>query len=173
MGWKNVKKYYHIVHSVHITDQGLCIGSPFVHNLIVVDMTGVVTERRESGNDDLIRYLAEFDADPHKLRELIQSPDEFTESVPVYTFEGAEIVEKQCEQHGWPNVTHDGCLMYDDTFFEDKAAAVEQAKREAAAGVRLTEGRIKELHTQLAGAEVLLKESQADLATLDAAYPDV
>jgi len=45
MGWKNVKEHYRIGHSVQVTEQGVCIGSPYVHNLIVVGLDGRFVKR--------------------------------------------------------------------------------------------------------------------------------
>lgn len=168
MGWKNVKEHYRIGHIVHITDEGLCVGSPYIHNLIVVSMEGKVTSTREAWNDDLRRYLREFDADPEKLRRLIESQDHVSASVPVYTYEGAKIIEKQCEKPGWPNVTHDGCLMYDNTFSENRDTIVERAKRDAASGVSLGERRVSQLRDELAEAERGLAQDRADLVVLNA-----
>ena len=30
MGWKNIKEHYRIGHTVHVTDKGICIGSPYI-----------------------------------------------------------------------------------------------------------------------------------------------
>jgi len=36
MGWKNIKEHYRINHYVQVTEQGICIGSPYIHNIIVI-----------------------------------------------------------------------------------------------------------------------------------------
>lgn len=171
MGWKNVKEHYRIGHSVHITDEGLCIGSSYVHDLIVVSLEGVVVKRWDGSNEDLRRYLREFDADQAKLRRLIESPDEFSTSIPVYTYEGAEIIEKQCEEPGWPNVTHDGCLMHDNAFSNNKDTVVKWAKQNATAGASMTKDTVSRLREQLTEVERDLAQCHADLATLNATYP--
>ena len=127
MGWKNVKESYGIVHTVQVTDKGICIGSPYIHDLIVIGLDGAVKKRDYGyGNQDLKRYMQEFDADPDKLKRLVLSDDHFAASVTVFTYDGGDIVEKLCEAPGWPNVTHDGEMMYDNTF--------ENAKRSNLAG---------------------------------------
>ena len=167
MGWKNVKEHYRIDHIVCVADDMLYIGSPYVHDLIVIAMDGTVIKRyQDGGNDNLRRYMREFDAAPNTLRQLIQLPDSFSDSIAVYTFAGAEITTKACELPGFPNVTHDGELMYDNTFSTDKAEVVEWAKQAAAAGARLAKLRAEEYRTKLAEAESLMKECLGDLAAL-------
>lgn len=175
MSWKNVKEFYRIGHAVCVTDAGICIGSPYIHNIIVISLAGIVTKRYEDrrSNEDLHRYQQEFDADPAKLKQLVQSPDTFTASVPVYTYDDGDILEKQCEKPGWPNVTHDGCMMYENTFSTDKAKVVSWAKRNAAARVNCAKRRLTELQKDLADAEKFLAESEGHVAKLEASFPDV
>jgi hypothetical protein len=75
---------------VQVTSQGLCIGSGYVSDIIVIDpATGRLTKRYDRGNDELSRYQRELEADPETLRRLIATPDQFARGVPVYTFAGA------------------------------------------------------------------------------------
>ncbi len=48
MGWKNVKDLYGIKHTVQMTEKGICIGSAYVHDLIVIGLDGVLKKRDES-----------------------------------------------------------------------------------------------------------------------------
>lgn len=172
MGWKNIKEHYRIGHAVQVTKQGICIGSPFIHNIIVIGSDGSIVKRPSSTrNADLDRYLSEIEADPGKVKELLQSPDTFTASIPVYTYKGGSIIEKQCEELGWPNVTHDGDMMYDNTFSADKAKVVKWAKENARYAIESWERRIKEIRDDLAKVELDLSETKANLAKLQAEYP--
>lgn len=59
-----------------------------------------------------------INADPTAAAALLAKPDTFAASIPVYTWDASyAIVSHQCEELGWPNVTHDGALMYRNTFF--------------------------------------------------------
>ncbi len=172
MGWKNVKEHYRIGHLVHITPEGLCIGSPFIHNIIVVGLDGKVLKRYdERANEDLRRYQQEFDADPDTLRRLIETPDTFTAGITVYTYDGGDILERECEQLGWPNVTHDGELMYDNRFSPDKATVVAWAKRSADLEIKYGEERVEEVKRRLADCCARLNTEKANRAKLEAAYP--
>ncbi|MEQ9444720.1 MAG: hypothetical protein RJS98_04085 [Rhodospirillaceae bacterium] len=72
MGWKSFKEFYRIVHIVHITEEGLCIGSPHIHNIIVVAMDGTIIKRPTgSRNGDLARYQTEIDGDAETAKSLL------------------------------------------------------------------------------------------------------
>lgn len=173
MGWKNIKDHYRIGHIVQIREGKIAIGSGYVHDLIRITFDGQVSwgNLGPSSNDDLARYYEEMSADLSKLKELIDAPDTFGQSLPVYTYDGAEILEKQCEGYGWPNVTHDGCLMYDNSYSLDKKKVVQWAKRNADASVELTTDRIAEIRNDLTKAEARLARAKDARARLELDYP--
>ncbi len=172
MGHKTLKEHYRIGHAVCVTEKGICIGSPYIHDLIIVGLDGTIIKADDGRvNEDLKRYMAEMKADPAKLREVVQAKDTFAASIPVYTYYGGNIIEKLCEEPGWPNVTHDGDMMFDNTYSLDKRKAVKWAKKNATAGIECWQRRIKEDRERLAQSESFLKQEQADLAKLEADYP--
>jgi hypothetical protein len=174
MGWKAVKEYYRIDHHVQVTDEGICIGSPYIHNIIVIDMDGNVSKRpSRTSNESLLRYLSEFETDPEKLCELVRCEDQHDKSITVYTYCSGEIIEKQCEEPGWPNCTCDGEMMYDNTFSTDKAVVVEWAKRSAKANIDLSRGVVERLRSELKDHEKLLEECISYLEKLNTDYPGV
>ena len=161
MGWKNVKEYYRIEHAVQVTNKGICIGSPYIHDLIVISLQGeVVVPYRDSPpvSADLARYQREIDADPAKLRELVLQPDTFTESLSVYTFHNGEIVEKQCEVYGWPNVTHDGEMMYENRFSPDRDEVIRWARKDNQIARKWAWERITQLEAELSSAKARFQE---------------
>lgn len=159
MGWKNVKEHYRIDHQVEVTEEGICIGSPYVHALIIISSDGIlIKEYDRTHNDKLMRYQAEMKADPAKLRELIALPDTFNASIPVYTYRGAQIIEKRCEELGWPNVTHDGDMMYQNTFFSNREDAIEAARTNCAAAILLRRMEISDQRQRMAKSEARLQE---------------
>lgn len=147
MGWKNLKDHFKISHIVQVTRKGICIGSPYIHDIMIIGLDGEIKKgylKGDSGNVDLDRYQKELSECPAKVKELIEAPDVFEKSIKVYTYEGANIIEKFCDEVGWPNATHDGEMMYANTFSEDKAQVIEWAKKEALAGIKLFKSRIEE-----------------------------
>jgi len=171
MGWKKVKEYYNIKHSVCITNKGLCIGSAYIHDIIVIRLDGTFVKKydiKSHANDELRRYQIEMDADTAKLKELIADADTFEKSLPVYTYDGADIIEKQCEEYGWPNVTHDGELMYDNTFFIEKTEAIEKAKESARYRIECYSDRLESLRIDIEKASRLLEIESNNLLKLQA-----
>lgn len=173
MGWKNIKEHYHIGHIVQIRVGRIVIGSGYVPELICITFAGEVTwgDLGPSKNDDLDRYYAAMVANPGKLKELIDAPDTFTTSLTVYTYQGGQILEKQCEALGFPNPTHDGQMQYNNTHFTDKAKVVEWAKRNARAGIEAGDRRREEVRKEAAEIEAWRSEYVAALAALEAEYP--
>ena len=154
MSWKNVKEAYQIGHAVQITEKGICIGSPYIHDLIVISLEGEITKRDDGcHNEDLRRYMAEMDSDPEKLKRLVKEPDTFAQSITVYTYDEGKVIKKECEELGWPNVTHDGEMMYENTFSENLSKVIEWAIRDADARVEWTTERVSELKKELERAE--------------------
>lgn len=167
MGWKNVKEHYRIGHIVQVRkDKGICIGSPYIHDLIVIGFDGSIIKKLDSGvNEDLKRYQAEMLADMAKLKELVDSPDVFERSITIWTYEGGDIIEKQCEVPEWPNVTHDGEMIYENTFSFDRSQVIEWAKREAGLrhkryveAVDEANQRVVELETEMAVARAAVEK---------------
>lgn len=175
MGWKNVKEHYHIKHLVQVTKEGVCIGSSYIHNIIVIDLNGKVRKRynEDRGNEDLSRYQREMDAAPETLRQLVQSPDSFATSISVYTYSGGEIIEHQCETPGWPNITHSGEMMYKNTFSTNKAKVIAWAKENAAIGIKSNREQIQEIKKELAKTRDHLAYFKANMAKLETDYPEV
>lgn len=165
MGWKAIRDYYRIRHIVQVTSEGICIGSPYVHDIIVIK-DGKIVRRWGEGNSDVVRYLSEMEADPAKLAALVAAEDTFERSIPVYTYEGGEILEKQCEELGWPNVTHDGMLQYENSFSPDRAKVAMWAKHNAEAGIEFAKERVERAEKELAEAQVYLNSRLADLQQL-------
>ncbi|WP_126223317.1 hypothetical protein [Burkholderia ambifaria] len=172
MGWKNVKEHYRITqHIVHVTSDGICIGSGFIPDIIIIDLEGKLVKRYDRGLGELMRYEQEMAADPETLTRLVTTPDHFGESVAVYTYRGADILEKQCEKPGWPNVTHDGELMCENMFSTDKQKVIGWAKHYASSGVAHFHRDIAEVEKQLQILKARLAECESDRAALDARYP--
>lgn len=72
-----------------------------------------------------------------------------------------------CEEAGWPNVTHDGQMMYENTFSTDRAEVVRWAYNNAVAGVEWRTRSVNEAREKLAMAEADLERLRADVEKLD------
>lgn len=174
MGWKNVKEHYRIEHIVQVNERGICIGSPYISGIIVIGMDGKIKKRYDGSgrNENLLRYQSEFDADLDKLQTLVKSADSFSKGIIVYTYDEESIIEKLCEIPGWPNVTHDGEIMYENTFSVDKAKVVKWAKKNAKAGIDIFMRQISDTKNQLLKEFRRLKKAKNDLEKLNTKYPE-
>lgn len=169
MSWKNIRDYYRIEHIVRVQDGDILIGSSYVPCLLKISRDGTVSwgNLGPSKNDDLDRYYHEMTADPGRVKELLNVPDVFEQSLPVFTYRGGQIVEKRCERYGWPNVTHDGELMYENTFSPDRAKVVRWAKKNARAWVRSYEERLAELQKAVDETKSKLKAELENIEMLE------
>lgn len=176
MGWKNIKNHYQIKHIVQVRGGRIGIGSSMIHDLIRISFDGVVSWGNlgpATQNDDLMRIFKAMESNPAELKKLLDAPDSFVRSLPVWTYDGAEIIEKSCEEYGWPNCTHDGLLMYENAFFSNRLEVVEFAMRNAWARVKHGLCRLEEIKDQLKKTTEMLQEDVAALAKLELDYPDV
>lgn len=174
MSWKNIKDHYQIGHHVQIIDGTIWIGTSYCPKLISISQEGKVAwgDLGPASNDDLLRYYAEMTASPAKLKELIDTPDTFARSLTVWTYEGSKIIEKQCEEHGWPHVTHDGLIQYENQFHASKDIVVHWAKENAKAGIEISKRRIAETRQRLAEHQADHDQAAAELANLLTDYPE-
>lgn len=147
MGHKAIKKHYNTGYIVAIynkEDLGscICIGSGFVHDLIAIgikDCKVKFSSIVRKGEDSEIGKLAarvEEDAKNGVLRALIDEPDSFARNLPVFTIDRWAVKAELCEEYGWPNTTHSGAIMYENTYFRSRAEAYAYLLKETKAGVR-------------------------------------
>lgn len=145
MGFQAVRKYYDIKHIVAVYDKRdfggpcICIGSPYIHDIIVIRISDAkVVKGYERGNDDLGRYYAAIKEDEKNgiLRGLIDTPDVFTQNLPVFTIKDWAVVADYCEEYGWPNTTNSGYIMYENTYFKTREEAYAYLLKDTTAGVR-------------------------------------
>lgn len=134
MGVHSLKKHFNIKHTVQIRDGEIHIGSGYVSDLITISFNGEVKGNKTFmpfKNDDLERYYKELTEQSDTVKMLIEQDDTFDSVLPVYTYKNGRVLKKYCTEYGYPNVTTDGELMYDNTFFQNRGKAKETAKREA------------------------------------------
>lgn len=174
MGWKTLKERFGIGHIVQVTNAGIVIGSGYVSDLVTINSaTGKVTENSTFAGFLRQHYPRLLSASAEDILSAISTEDTFDTSIPVYTYEGGTIIEKLCEQPSYPNVTHDGCLMYENTYSSDKSLVVQWAKRNAEAGISLIARHIADTEKLLAEQRSKLATCSRDLEALNAAYPDL
>jgi hypothetical protein len=172
MGWKALKEAFGISHLVQVTPKGICIGSGYVSDIVTIDtQTGEIRENETFSGFLRRHYPTLQEVSPEEVLKLIETPDTFSVAIPVYTYEGGDIVEKLCEVIGWPNVTHDGCMMHDNMFSTDKAKVIAWAKRNAESAVVSMKYHILRIESDLDKARDALESYEAIRIQLETTYP--
>lgn len=174
MGWKTLKEAFGIQHIVCVTEQGICIGSCYVTDIATINIeTGKITDSEVFPGFIRRTYRELQNTTPADLLALIQAEDTFSASIKVYTYQDGDIIEKLCEVPGYPNATHDGELMYQNTFSTDRNTVIGWAKRDARLRVNARLDYCTRLRQQLAEAERELLAEQGFAEKLQVDHPDV
>lgn len=148
MGFKAIKQHYGIKHIVAIYNEEkyggdcICIGSGYVHGLIAINIktgkvfhSSIVTPGENSEIGQLAARIME-DEKNGVLRALIDEPDTFARSLPVFTIDRWAVKAELCEEYGWPNTTHSGAIMYENTYFRTRAEAYAYLMKDTKAGIK-------------------------------------
>lgn len=151
MGWKTLREQYGIKHIVQrLRDGTFAVGSPYISRLLVVHPDGKVEPNSLlTDNSELWPVIAAMRADPGAVRRAIEAEDVFATSVPVYSCEGAVLIESFCETPGYPNVTHDGTLMYENSYYLSRAEALEVFSQAASRSVEHREEAVTRAREEL------------------------
>jgi len=174
MGWKNLKEAFSIEHRVTVTGSLICIGSPLVHDLVKINMeTGEIQENQTFGPFLKKHYPELLSSPAWYIRQLIQRPDTFEADIPVYTFRDGEIIECLCERPGYPNVTHDGQLMYENRFSTSKDQVIAWAKQDLLSWYNALDEQIERLQADMDKAMLEHAKAAEKVRALEARYPHV
>lgn len=103
--------------------------------------------------------------------DLLASDDIFEASIPVYTWNGAEIIERYCEETGWPNVTHDGDLMYENQYSTDRSTVIEWARQNAILRAKRLADDVQEAEERLRELRKMHRQADADIMRINAEHP--
>lgn len=179
MGWKAVKDHYAIPGAASVRPLGDkiiisidCQAHP--QDALIIDCGGKIAHnglRLQRQPPAFEAAVAALLADPSRLGELVAAQDQFKADLPVFTYAGATIVEKRCEIYGWPNMTHDGEVMYENTHHHDRNVVIRWATKNAAAGAELTRRHIQRLTQELEKANADLRQFDADQQALRSLAP--
>tara|TARA_R110001592_G_scaffold211135_2_gene462855 strand:- start:2044 stop:2580 length:537 start_codon:yes stop_codon:yes gene_type:complete len=153
MGVQLIKKHFSIEHIVHRIGDNIFIGSPYISQMLKFNLKGVLIEGadRLGRNDELKGYVKNISANMNVFTELAKKPDPINNRVPIFCFAEDEvtIIETHCECAGWPNTTHEGQLMYENSHFADKEKAIRHGISNAKAGVSIFKRRMDELMREI------------------------
>jgi hypothetical protein len=156
---------------VHDLDDCIAIGSPMQSDLISVNkrhlyMNYSLTYDQRDARKRISNPELEFIWD--KLKELIDSGkihafidgiDEIEDPLPVFAVIKGKLLSTTTDKYGYPNITAEGYLMYDNKFFRSKKAAIENEIKNYIAAVRHRE-------EQIAAGEKQLEKDKAKLGDI-------
>ena len=164
-------------YTVHFRDNKVCIGSPLCSALLTVDAKTYeikyALDTFHKGRASIRSQELEFIWD--KLEELVKSGElksiidgnDSTEGMfPVYCCDDGEIIKKFADVFGWPNSTHDGTLMYNNTFFKTEREAIEYGIKDLTAAAEMYTGRIADLEKEIQEKKTTLRRLNNILACL-------
>ena len=164
-----------------ISDHGeyIAVGSSYIHNLISVNKSTLKVKYaldtfntgREAINhkplEEIWDKLHEL-IESGKIHDIIEGCDDIANPLPVYTVEDGQFIETTTDEYGWPNVTIDGKIMYENTHFKTKGEAVEWGIKSTINTLKWTDENILELEAKLVKAKKQRIQYSKELDSLKA-----
>jgi hypothetical protein len=146
------------------------IGGAYCNDLISVNMetlemnTALNKGEGRAGlrNDELVMIwdkLTELIKNG-EIRDIIEGKDEIENPLTVYTVQDGELKECITDEYGWPNVTDDGFLMYENQYFRRKEAAIQRGIYDLESQIISSKRLIDEYVDKLKRHKDLIKESE-------------
>lgn len=156
----------------------IAIGSAYCHDLITVNKNTLhlkyafdtFKKGRQSINNPKLEFiwdkLKEL-IDNGKIKDIIEGSDNIDKPLSVYTIEDGKLIETFTDEYGWPNVTIDGYLMYDNTYFKNKVDAINSGIEGCKLGISSYNITIEETNNKLEKLKDRLALERNDLKHLE------
>ena len=117
------------------SDDRLCIGSAYIHDLISIDRDTLEIKLRDSirGFEELERIYKKCKEliDNGEMKEIIDGDDDILDMKPIFIFNSKEgVICSYTDDMEWPNTDYTGRLLYENTTFKTKKEAIEFAIKE-------------------------------------------
>jgi len=171
MGHKLVKEHFKIGHNVHMEGGILHIGSNFISNILSFSPQGeLVANPHGKHHGELKRYCDDITSNKQVFIELLKKADPNTYNIPVFWLsrEDNSIMEGKCEVFGYPNTTHCGAIMYENTHYLTKKEATQNGIKEVQAGINIDCHNIARAEKELTTIRERVATSKENLKTLKA-----
>ncbi|WP_221410645.1 hypothetical protein [Riemerella anatipestifer] len=147
MGIKKFKEHYGIMHMVYRTSVDIRIANPYI-TFITLKYDGEIIKKCNIDND----YWAKLqntlitDYENGTLKKILQEPDEYDGVlIPVYGFINDNLIETYCEKiGGYPNLTIEGYIAFENVFFTDKSNAIHEKIKDLEYTIEIYKERKKE-----------------------------
>ena len=141
--------------------------------------TGVVKELGDFKNgfakdlyDDFEKLNEKLDyklkklVDSGQIQEYLNGNDEIEKKLPVYKEEDGEIIETYTDAYGYPNLTIDGYVMYENEYFKSKIACKKYAIKCCVSGIDNYNRYIQQKLKEIEELTVHINSCQRDLKKL-------
>lgn len=169
MGIKTIKARYGLGDMlVHKVPTGIAFGTEMAPQVVVVSKEGKILEASKGSIRRFYEQLENsIQNDPEGFVGALEQEEDISHPLPVFTYVDGKVLEKSCEEHGWPNLTTDGELMYENTHFANRQDCLEQAEATLRARVESGIDRVKELSNALSDEETRLQQAWKELSSLE------
>lgn len=163
---------------VHETDEKICIGSPLCHDLISFGKADMQLRyaldtyrkgKQSLRHDELLFIWEKLEQliASGEIHELITGQDVIDKPLPVFTHgDDYQIIESVTDEYGWPNTDITGRLMYDNTWFKTRRAAIKRAISDCSSSIKWREESAQEKRAQITELEGKIQASKIALARL-------
>lgn len=158
-------------------ETNICIGSPYIPELIKINKKTLKLSCMELNyeNDEPNFIVPELNDIYYKLKKLVDSGqiqeylngnDEIEKKLPVYKEEDGEIIETYTDAYGYPNLTIDGYVMYENEYFKSKIACKKYAIKCCVSGIDNYNRYIQQKLKEIEELTVHINSCQRDLKKL-------
>jgi hypothetical protein len=148
-------------YDVHFKDNSICIGSPMCSDLISLDIkTFKMRYAMDTFNEgpsslknrELIFISDKLEEliDNGNINKIIQGQDKLDSPIPVYKIHEGNLIETFTDCYGYPNITIDGILMYDNEYFKTKEEAIQNGIEDNEYLIGSYNSRVKEKELEIA-----------------------
>jgi len=145
---------------INNNDDYIAVGSALCHDLIRVDKKTLKlryaldtwNEGRSSIKHNELLFIwdnLQKLIDSGEIKNIIEEHDEIENPLPIFTVRDGKVVKSFTDKYGWPNVTIDGDLMYENTWFKTELEAINYGIKEYKAGMNIVQRTIDEKRKEL------------------------
>ena len=156
----------------------IAIGSPMCSTLITMDMKtfklryalDTFNRGRDAIDHEELGFIwdkLESLAETGEIKSIIAGQDELKNPLPVFSYKAGKIVESTTDEYGWPNVTVDGTLMYENVWFKTYAEALKYGLKNAEYAVKDWERNVSRRQEELAEGLAELAKAREQLESFE------
>lgn len=168
---RELQKRLNTTRIIHAKDNLICLASLYVHNLLTLNVdTGYVSYALGDGSKDpeLMRLMDGLESlTKEEIKYYWNGADSIENPITVYYVDDkGDVHTAITDSLTFPSVTDDGILMYENTHFETKLAALNYEVRNTESGVNYLTDNVAEKYNAWIAAQKTLSDHSAKLLNL-------